>query len=336
MCAAVLSGVLLTSGISASARFGVGRSVTLAIAFIAVVYGGLSFIFPSWRPSTAWMDRTTQSLGFTRVFGPLGGATTLNFVLLPALGFSVGMFLRSGMTRLVWGALSFHFIAMVVLTGSRGGLLSLAAFTMILMVALRLRSMVFLLPVGLVLGGIAIFVSLPQRYLNLEDRSRTETYATAWRALVARPQNIAIGKGHGALYSKLHDDTLRMTYGKNMWFLAEERTEFGYSLRNSHSAVLRSIVETGVVGFALFLIPLLWLGGRLLRPRSARLRQPSAIIAKCTLTGCLAIVPYWAFEEFFISAFWIVVVWTVFAVIGAEALKDENEVTLFGARESVG
>jgi hypothetical protein len=336
MCAAVLSGVLLASGLSGPTRFRVGRGITLFIAFIAAVYGGLSFIFPSWRPSTAWMDRTTLSLGFIRVFGPLGGATTLNFVLTPALGFSVGMALRPGMVRLFWGATSVFFVAAIVLTGSRGGLVSLAAFTAILVVSLRLRSLAFLLPVGLALGSLVLFVGLPERFRNLEDRARAETYATAWRALVSRTQNFAIGTGHGALYSKLHDDMLRKTYGKNMWYLAEDRTQFGYTLRSSHSAILRSLVETGVVGFALSLTPLLWLGGRLLRPRSARLRQPIAIFAKCTLSGCLAIVPYFAFEEFFINAFWIVVLWTMFAVIGAEALKDENELTLFGPRGSVG
>lgn len=322
MGSAVLAAVCLTSGLADPARHRVGRGITVTIALITSVYAGLSFVFPSWRPSSSWMDRTAATLGFIRVFGPLGTATTLNFALVPALGFSVGMLRRPGSVRLFWAGLALFFVTAILLTGSRGGLLSLAAFTAILMIALRLRSLVFLVPTGLILLIVLIFVGVPERLRNIEDNARTATYATAFRALASRPQNVVLGVGHGGLYSKLHDDAIRSMYGEDRWYLLEGSSPYGYTLRNSHSTFLRSLAETGPLGLVLTLIPLLAVLSRLLRPRYLWMRDPSAVHAKSILAGCAALIPYMAFEEFFISAFWIVLLWTIYAVIGAETIDD--------------
>lgn len=323
MVSAILSGVLLVSGFSDATRIRFGRGLTLFIAFVAAVYGGLSFVFPSWRPSYAWVDRTTRTLGFIRVFGPLGTATTLNFILLPALGFCVGMFFQRGVTRVFWGAMSLFFITMIVLTGSRGGLLSFISFCLLMLLSLRIRSIVYLAPTAAIIATIVFFVGVPERFRHMEDSSRSETYRTAIRLWVHNPQNVVFGAGHGAIYSKLHDDVYRATYGKSMFYLAEDQTPFGYTLRSSHSAILRCLAETGLVGFALAGIPLTWLLARLMRGRR-QLPQAAWIRAKCILAGCLAMVPYMALEEFFICSFWVVVLWTAYAVIGAETMDDAH------------
>lgn len=323
MCAAVLSGVLLTSGLAYTTRMRVGRGLTLLIAFVVAVYMGLSFVFPGWRPSTAWVDRTTGTLGFIRVFGPLGTATTLNFVLVPALGFSIGMLVRPNSIKIYWSAASLFFIVAILSTGSRGGLVSLAAFAILLVLSLRLRSILFLLPIGIVLAVIVAAVGVPEKFRDFEDRARVTTYATGWRAYVSSPRNVVIGAGHGALYSALHDQALRTLRGRRRWYLLSHRTAFGYTLRNSHSALLRSLVETGVPGFALMVVPLGWMLRRLLLAPSFRnLPKADKIQATCTLAGCAAVIPYMALEEFFVTAFWIVFLWTVLAVIGAETMAE--------------
>ena len=46
-------------------------------------------------------------------------------------------------------------------------------------------------------------------------------------------------------------------------------------------------------------------------------------VLRSVLAGCVAMVVYMAGEEFFITAFWVTVLWTMFVVIGAETVKEE-------------
>ncbi len=325
MCAAVLSGVLVSSGHTYATRLRVGRAVTILIGFVIAVYMGLSFVFPGWRPSSAWFDWTTGSLGFIRVFGPLGKSTSLNFILLPVLGFSIGMIFVPGRLRAFWSLLTLFFLVAILSTGSRGGLVSLVAFGFLLMVSLRLRSMALLIPVLIFLSVLASFTGIPERFRDFQAPARVETYATAWRAYTSSPGNVLFGAGHGALYSKLHDDSLRRTYRKGSGFLSRERAAFGFTLRNSHSALVRSLVETGIPGLTFTLVPLAWILRRALASRSRDYRDPKHVHAICTLTGCAAVIPYMALEEFFVAAFWIVFLWTMYVVVGAEGALETGE-----------
>jgi hypothetical protein len=69
-------------------------------------------------------------------------------------------------------------------------------------------------------------------------------------------------------------------------------------------------------------MPLAWILSRVLLPRYGNLRDPMSVFARSVLAGCAAMIPYMALEEFFISAYWIVALWTVFAIIGAETASD--------------
>lgn len=140
MAAAILSSVLLASGMSFTRRMALGRSTTIVLAMIFVVYLGLSFIFPSLRPSFENIDRMDTSLGFNWMFGPLGKATTLLFILLPTLGFCMGMIAVPGRSRLFWIAMSLFFLLSTLATGSRGALVCLGMFGLCLLASLRLRA----------------------------------------------------------------------------------------------------------------------------------------------------------------------------------------------------
>lgn len=326
MCAAVMTGVVIVSGMNPIERLRFARGLVWLVGGIIAVYVSLSLVFPAWRPSYAYMDSTTRSLGFIRLLGPLGTSTTLNFVLLPLLGVCVGMLFLLRSWKGFWIVAALFFAASVILTGSRGGLLSLAAFCVLLLPALRIRSMVVLTPFSVILLFVILLVGIPERFRSFEDRSRFDTYATAIRAWSVNPETMIFGTGHGALYSKLNDDSLRNLVGKDRWFLLEDKTQFGYTLRNSHSTLMRSLAETGMIGLALQLIPLTWIGFRLLlsRPTNA---DRSVLFGRCVLAGCAAMVVYMAGEEFFITAYWVTLLWTVFAVIGAETIKEEYAIT---------
>ncbi len=325
MGSAVLSGILLASGLALGERLRLARWLVVSVGGVVAVYVGLSVVFPTWRPSYDSVDLSTKGLGFIRVFGPLGTSTTLNFMLLPVLGVCVGMLFLPQTWKLIWGGISLFILACIVLTGSRGGLVSFAAFCVLLLLSLRLRSILYLAPVGVILASIILFTGVPDRFRNLEDRSRLQTYETAFRAWSAHPWNWAFGTGHGALYSKLHDDSLRHIQGRDRWFLLDQQTSFGYTLRNSHSTVFRSLAETGIIGFVLQCIPLVWLLSRLLLPRPGG-REPRALFARSVLAGCTAMIAFMMAEEFFISAFWIVLLWTMFTVIGVESIERKMEV----------
>lgn len=323
MVAAVLAGAMLASGLSWVERLRLARWLVVVLGGIVAVYVGLSVIFPGWRPSYDWVDPSSKGLSFIRLFGPLGTSTTLNFVLLPLLGVCVGMMFLPHAWKPVWGLAALFFSACIVLTGSRGGLMSFAAFCILLLPSLRIRSFVFLVPVSVILVCVVMLFGIPERFRDLQDRSRVDTYTTALRAWSVDPVTVVAGTGHGALYSKLHDDSVRYIYGEDRWYLLEEKTQFGYTLRNSHSAIVRSLAETGIVGFFLQGVTLLWIVGRLLLPRPGR-RDRAMLFGRTVLAGCVAMIPYMAAEEFFISAYWVTLLWIMFVVIGAETVKEET------------
>ena len=83
MCAAVLGATFLCSGLSFPARVRIAAGLTILVAFVVFVYVGLSFIFPSLRPSHGLVDRSVEGLAFIRVFGPLGRSTTGRWLIVP-------------------------------------------------------------------------------------------------------------------------------------------------------------------------------------------------------------------------------------------------------------
>lgn len=319
MVAAVSAAAGCVSGLGGQARWNTGKGLTLFVAAVALLYAGLSFLFPSLRPSSAWMDRTTASLGFVRVFGPLGVATTLNFVLVPAMGFALGSFLSGGWSRFFWGCLAITLALTVVATGSRGGLISLAAFAGILVLASRARAAFAIIPIGAILGVVVLAFGIPERFRDFRDEGRMMTYRTAMRAFTANPANIVLGTGHGALYSKLEVDATRRLRGKSRWYLAVEQTPYGNTLRSSHSTMLRTLAEAGPLGLGLLLIPLTWVFHRSVSSRYHRPHEAGNLAARCALAGCAAVIPYMGLEDFFL-AFWPLVIWSMFVVIAAEML----------------
>ncbi len=324
MAAAVTSGVLLSSGMSFEGRTRLGRGVAIVLALIFAIYLGLSFVFPSWRPSSQYIDRLDIGLGFIRMFGPLGKATTLLFILLPVLGYSMGMLFIPGRSKPFWIAMSILFLFATIATGSRGALLCLAAFGLCLVASLRLRAAWLLLPPMMLLPFVLMATGIPERFTQFEDRSRLETYATAMRAFSDSPTNVLFGTGHGELYSVLHDTTDRKALHRDRWHLLTDTNEFGFTLRSSHTAILRTLTETGIVGFVFLAIPIFWVTKRLVWPRIPVRGDPYGMHANCALAGCVAVIPYMFFDEFFVSAYWIVFLWCLFVVIGAESQRDAD------------
>lgn len=321
MCGTVLAAVSLGSGLGDLHRRRFARLVTLLLGGIVFSYIILSFIFPGWRPSAAWSNLVTPSLGFIRAFGPLGSSTTLNFILVPALGLSIGALLSRCSLKSWWAGASVFFVIAVLATGSRGGLVCLAGFTLALVIALGVRSIAVLLPVATLLAVIVALVGIPERFRSFEDESRASTYATAWRALTSSSAAIAFGRGHGALYSRLHDESMRQGYGELRWYLITEKTEFGETLRSSHTALMRTLVESGIIGGFLLYGTLVWITMHLVR-RALPERRSYVTEGKCLLAGCVGVIPNMGLDEFFVGTPWVVFLWLLYVLLAVEMVRS--------------
>ncbi|MHC4693734.1 MAG: O-antigen ligase family protein [Planctomycetota bacterium] len=340
MCVPVLTAVLLFSGLSYANRIKVVSGVIIILTFVILVYLGLSFVFPGLRPSAPWIHRIVPGLGFIRVFGPLGKATTLNFILFPALGFTTGMLFVPGHSKGFWGLVTFVIFVTIVGTGSRGAVLCMAAFGILILVTLRImKAIKVVVPVALVLGIVIFFTGIPQRYFEMIDTPRTETYKTAFRVFGSRPRNVIVGVGNGGMYSMLHDDTLRGLHGRRRWYLSTNETEFGFTLRSAHSTLTHVLVETGLVGFILLSTVLLWALRRFIGQRYRRCRNPWMIQARLTLAGCAASMVFMIPNTFFFNLPWLVFIWSIFVITAAETVAEsswfeENE-QMYAADESL-
>ncbi|MEK6799947.1 MAG: hypothetical protein AABZ12_13360 [Planctomycetota bacterium] len=317
MCGAVVTAALLGSGLTDHQRRRFARLVTLLLGGIVAVYVMLSFVFPSWRPSAAWANLITPALGFIRVYGPLGSSTTLNLVLVPALAVSLGGIFARGSLKPWWAMAATLFLLAILATGSRGALLCLAGFSFALMIALRIRSLAIVVPCVTLFSTIILIVGVPDRFRSFEDQSRATSYATAWRSFTASPSALLIGQGHGAIYSRLHDESMRQELGQHRWYLISDTTEFGETLRSSHTALLRTLAETGAVGGLLLYGTLGWIVLHLLRGGAPR-RREYVLEGKVLLAGCVGVIPYMAFDEFFVGTPWLVMLWSLFVVLGTE------------------
>lgn len=325
MCAPVLTAVMLVSGLSYANRIKVVYGVVIILTFVFLVYLGLSFLFPGLRPSASWMYRIVPGLGFIRVFGPLGKSTTLNFILFPALGFAIGMLFVPGHSKGFWGLITFIIFTTIVGTGSRGAVLCMAAFGILILVTLRVfKALKVIVPVMLILVVVIFFTGVPQRYFEMMDESRTETYKTAFRVFKSRPRNAIVGVGNGGMYSMLHDDTLRRLHLRLRWYLSTQETEFGFTLRSAHSTFTHVLVETGLVGFMLLMTILLWALRRFLGKRYRRCRDPWTIQARLTLAGCAASMVFMIPNTFFFNLPWLVFIWSIFVITAAETVAESS------------
>jgi len=321
----VLTAVLLVSGLSYINRMKVVCWLVLILTFIMFVYMGLSFAFPGLRPSTAWIDRLAPGLGFIRVFGPLSPSTSLNFILFPILGFTTGLLFIPGRSKAFWGFITFVIFVTIIGTGSRGAILCMVAFVLLLLVALRVfRALKVITPVALILGTVLLFTGLPKRFVTMEDPSRSETYKTAFRVFTSSPGNVIIGTGHGGFYSLLHDNTLRILHGRGAGYLHSRETEFGYSLTNSHSTYFQALIETGLIGFVLLMIALLWIIRFLLGRRYRQCLDPWTIQARLTLAGCTASMVLMITSVFFYNLPWLVFIWSIFAITATETTAESS------------
>ncbi len=322
LAAPVLISVLMVSGLPYRQRLRVGVGVVVTLSFVVLAYMGLSFLFPGFRPSSSYVDRVTLSLGFIRVFGPLGNAASLAIVLFPALGFATGMLFVPGRSRLFWGMISFIMFAAILGTGSRGAVLCIPAFG-ILLLGLRLtKALLLVVPIGVLVLILVVAVGVPERMRQLEDKTRVESYRTAWTAFTSSPTSMIVGVGHGHLYMPTYANTMRRVYTRNRWHMLTLHTEFGTVLHGAHSTPMKVLPESGLVGAALLVVPLLWVIWSAFGFRIRKLRDPYTLQARFTLAGCITGMILMLVNTFFFSQPWLGLIWITLMLIASETVAE--------------
>lgn len=237
-----------------------------------------------------------------RLATAMGGSATVHvvFLLVAAMGLGIALAGR----RLVGGALCLGGVLALVATMSRGGLLALVAWGVLLAVGWGLRSRrdaLRLWPLGLLLAAVVVadlFIPELNRALSFADPKRSENLQSSMHLWLHDAPTAIFGTGAGQVWP---------------WYLLEAgvvpvpesgmlATAAGPVLQSPHSTLLSIVVETGVVGSVLALACVAILVLLLFRTRPDPLRFPVACAVVASLVAFL--FDSYLLRNFGVSLWW--------------------------------
>jgi putative inorganic carbon (HCO3(-)) transporter len=288
-----------------------------------------------------WEDPTVNpELKMNRIFGTLkpSNPNLLAGFLIPSLATAGGLALialvkRRWMATLGLLGVTVMVLAALVLTGSRGGYLSLGAMGLgffalcghliwydpILKLTRRLKTIWILMLVGAVaLGGLALAVSpsLQHRVGSIfamrEDSSnayRMNVYASAVQMFQDNPV-VGIGPGNG---------TFKLVYGLYM--------VPGYNALGAYSVPLEIAVEQGLVGLLIFLTLLATLKIRALLLVDSQQPLPQKLLGVLLFCGVVGSIVYGIFDTIWYRPAVNLTFWLFVAALAqqTELLFDRRE-----------
>jgi O-antigen ligase len=283
--------------------------LTVYLAILGLLYSAESFLSLGLR-SVAF---SSGDFGIERVRGPLFGSSTGHFILIPALAFAVQEMVLDRVRRFYKLAVVIALMITILSLGSRGALLILCVFfvLVILFTKDRKRSL-FLVGAMTIIAAIATLLVFsranPERLTSLEDKARSDTYLTAFEIVKNRSEYLNIfGSGYGSYWSWYLPDV----EDENAVFHLVE-TPYGDMLYHPHSTFLLLMVELGVPGL-LYLFNIISIFVGLL---FQNLRGRPYPILNCGITASIFSI----FFDFFIFKNSLVnFIWWIF-FIGALAL----------------
>ena len=317
---ALTGGIMCVSGLWRVQRYNFIRYFIYLFAFTMFVYLGLSFIFPSFRGSSEIVEASAE-LGWIRVYGPLIGAATVGIAVIPAIAWCLSFYMTSSRGKTKWLFLTIFFIAICVLSGSRVavlGVFCLLGLLSLLFIKKTIKFIIAMVIIGMII--ISVF-GIPERFKNLKDTARIETYKTGIRASTSGGIKVFLcGRGHGSFYSNVGN--LLNVSGVQKKVVGVQTTAYGFSLVNSHNTYIQVLVETGLIGFIFLVIPLFWLAHRCFGRKYRRISNPLMVQGRVALLGTIATFFLMAVDAYIVKNFWIIVPWVIFAVCAAETVEE--------------
>ncbi|WHY76221.1 O-antigen ligase family protein [Neobacillus sp. WH10] len=254
------------------------------------------------------------TLQFVRLNSPLGGAAVLHVVLLLTLTVYLAN-LKVGFRKIPSAILVVITLSMIVLTGSRAGLVTTILLLLSVVITKKniIRSVALLL--FLVVIGYFIFQFLPtDRFGDMSDSIRSTSYKTSWYMATQSIETIIAGNGYGtvwpwyAFYSKF--------LSLNSPFF---HTPFGDVLFHPHSIFFGLFTELGLIG----LIPFLIIIFIIVKHFFKNVRKGNAFNS-VILYGILCSLPAFALDYYLFHNNKISIIWWYF-VFSAVSATNRNE-----------
>ncbi|MFX0133231.1 MAG: hypothetical protein ACFFDN_06265 [Candidatus Hodarchaeota archaeon] len=224
----------------------------LAIYFFDLIIPTIKKIFELEISIDAFAIGIDRTIGYRRLYGPLGGSTSLGFILIPISGYFLHLYKNN--SRIVYiGIISLASI-LLIMTASRAAILG-QSFLILSYLLMRKRLFInitilsFLLLVFTIAGT---SISLPEK-LNpfkaqfYSDSRRITALKTSLNAWLSTPASFLFGADYNELPLLSKD-----------WNLASAEiikpeliinTKYGILFRGPHSIFNWTISGTGLIGF---------------------------------------------------------------------------------------
>lgn len=264
-----------------------------------------------------------------RLWTQVGGSAVYPVVLVIAGAVALASFLNQFRPRLSLWMVVAH-IVLILLTGSRGGLLMVGILIVLLVIRLgrqhtgageRLRN---LPPVVYVLGGIAVLVAIVSSPIlgRLDERSagRLMTWRVGIYNWDESPLKIIFGLGSGVIWPWFSYES---GWQPHPW-RSRVTGPLGYTLYHSHSLYLEVIAELGIIGLVL-LIAVVW-------PLAARWLKGGSTANVVVISAVCACLVGFNFDLFLFKNFAVSLIWWMAAFGALLNGVDKRAVARFEAR----
>lgn len=252
-CACLLAYGLVANLSSAALRVFLWR-LAVAITAVGLLYTAVTFFSVGIGGIRSQANSIAGEVGVGRATGPLFGASTGYFILLPALAYAIQqLFLDKSLFK---GVVVFSLLLTLMSLGSRGSIICISIFFIFAFFSIKnkkqaaiaaLLTLLLMVPAAGLVSSQAGRVT--DRFQSFEASARTESYTTSLAIVENRNAEMnLLGSGYGSIwawYLPLHDRDSDL-----IW------TPFGYLLFQPHSTFLLLWVELGLIGGGYFLM--LW------------------------------------------------------------------------------
>lgn len=271
------------------------------------------------------LGRSDQG-GSSRLSTGLGGAAVLPVVMILVLAAAIGLAMV-GYRRLWSGLFAVGAFVELVLTGSRSGLGMAGLFLVLAVVAWwfrgepsRKQRIVALVLVLLAIAtAVVLVVALPElaRVVNLSDPARANNLQMGWRLASSSPQTLIFGVGSGVIWPWYAIDAGLIPFDSTPTGAIAVPGIDGHVLSSAHSVYGGILVEGGLVGFALLLIPIVLLLRKTYRAR----KDP---LAGTLLLGLVATLLAFFFDTYLVKNFALAWVWWLALFVSLRLFRDAD------------